>query len=65
MPAKLSFFEVKNFIDKEDLFLSTTYDNNRTPLQIQCGKCSNTYIQTYDRYKRGHRHNGCEKKEKK
>lgn len=62
MPAKLSFFEVKNFIDKEDLLLSTTYDNNRTPLQIQCGICSKIYVQTYDRYKRGHRHNGCKKK---
>ena len=65
MPAKLSFFEVKNFIDKEDLLLSTTYDNNKTPLQIQCGICSKIYVQTYDRYKRCHRHNGCKKNEKK
>jgi len=62
MPVKLSFFEVKNFIDKEDVLLSTTYYNNKTPLQIQCGICCKIYVQTYDRYKRGHRHNGCKKK---
>ena len=57
--ACLDACEIIIFQSKEDLLLSTTYDNNKTPLQIQCGICSKIYFQTYDRYKRSHRHNGC------
>lgn len=64
MPNKLSYDDVQHLINKEDLLISSLYFNNKKPLDIQCGKCSNIYSQTYDRYKRGYRHQKCLNKEK-
>ena len=59
MPLKLSFEYVKNFIDKEQLLISTKYNNNKDLLEIKCNICNEIYEQTFDRYNRGHRHQKC------
>lgn len=62
MGIKLKYEDVKSFIDKDDKLLSKEYISNKSLLDIQCGKCNLNYTQTYDRYKRGFRHNKCNNK---
>lgn len=59
MPTKLSFEYVKNFINKEQILISTEYINNRLLLKIQCNICKENYNQNFDRYRNGHRHQKC------
>jgi hypothetical protein len=59
MPKKLTFEYVKNFINKEQLLISTEYINNKALLEIQCNICKEHYNQNFDRYKNGHRHQKC------
>lgn len=59
MPKKLTIEHVKEFINKEQLLISTVYINNKTLLEIQCNICKEHYNQNFDRYKRGHRHQKC------
>lgn len=59
MPAKLTFEYIKEFINKEQLLVSTEYTNNKQLLQILCNECEKTYEQNFDRYSRGYRHQKC------
>ena len=59
MPTKLTFEQIKEMINKEDLLISSVYINNKTLLEIQCNICKEKYNQNFDRYKRGHRHKKC------
>lgn len=59
MPSKLSYDFVKEYINKEEFLVSTDYKNNKELLEIKCKICNNIYLQTFDRYRRGHRHNLC------
>jgi hypothetical protein len=59
MPKKLTFEYIKEFINKEELLISTEYMNNKQLLKIKCKKCKEIYNQTYDRYYRGYRHQKC------
>jgi hypothetical protein len=59
MPNKLTIEHVKEFINKEQLLISTQYINSKTKLEIQCNICNEKYNQNFDRYKRGHRHQKC------
>jgi len=60
MPLKLKYEDVKNLINLEgDELISDSYKNNKELLDIKCGKCKETYKQTYDRFKRGYHHPHC------
>lgn len=60
MLVKLSIADVKKFIeDSGEKLVSTEYINNKTLLNIVCKTCKNNYEQTFDRYKRGNRHQKC------
>lgn len=59
MPNKLTFEYIKDFINKEELLISTEYLNNKSLLEIQCNICKKKYNQNFDRYKRGYRHQKC------
>lgn len=60
MVRKLTLEQVRNYISESgDLLLSDSYCNNKTLLTINCSKCHEDYLQTFDRYKRGHRHKIC------
>jgi hypothetical protein len=59
MPKRLSYQEVKNFIDEKDELISKTYINNSELLDIKCRKCSEIFKQTFNIYKRGARHKNC------
>lgn len=56
---QLTYDYIKNYINREDKLISTTYINNKTLLDIKCQYCDELYKQNYDRYKRGYRHNNC------
>lgn len=59
MPKKLTFEYIKEFINKESLLISTEYINSKEKLYIECKICSKIYNQTYEHYKKGHRHQIC------
>mgnify|MGYP000111646505 FL=1 len=59
MPKKLTFQYIKDIIDKEELLISTEYINSKEKLKIECKICKEIYNQTYDNYKKGHRHQKC------
>lgn len=60
MPLKLTIDDVKTFIKNEgDKLISTEYTNNKTLLDIRCKTCKKVYKQSFDRYKRGNRHQKC------
>ena len=66
MPKKLSYNDIKDYINREDELISGEYKNNKQLLDIKCSKCNNIYKQNFDRYKRGYRHQECPiKKDKK
>jgi hypothetical protein len=62
MPNKLTFEHVKEFINKEQLLISTIYLNSKSLLDIQCNICKESYKQNFERYKSGHRHQKCSNK---
>ena len=62
MGVKLKYDDVKSFIDKYDTLISKEYISNKNLLEIKCGNCHLNFFQTYDRYKRGFRHNKCKNK---
>lgn len=59
MPKKLTFEYIKEFINKENLLISIEYINSKEKLKIECKTCKEIYNQTYERYKKGHRHQKC------
>lgn len=59
MPKKLTFEYIKEFINKENLLISIEYINSKEKLKIECNKCKEIYNQTYEHYKKGHRHQKC------
>lgn len=59
MPKKLTFEYIKEFINKENLLISTEYINSNTKLKIECKTCKEIYNQTFSLYSRGHRHQKC------
>lgn len=59
MPPKLKFEFVRDFINKEEKLVSTTYANNKELLTIVCKQCGCNYFQIFLRWKNGHRHQGC------
>lgn len=59
MPKKLTFEYIKEIINKEELLISTEYINSKEKLKIECNKCKEIYNQTYEHYKKGHRHQKC------
>lgn len=59
MPSKLSFEYVKNFVNKENYLLSTTYNNNKELLIIKCSKCNENFNQCFSSYHLGHRCQKC------
>ena len=59
MPKKLTYEYVKEFINKENLLISTEYINNKELLEIECKICNEIYNQTFDRYNTGYRHQKC------
>ena len=59
MPNKLRFEYIKDFINKEELLISTEYINSKTLLEIKCNICKENYEQIFSRYKNGHRHQKC------
>jgi hypothetical protein len=62
MPRKLSYKSVYDFINIENELISKEYNGNKILLDIKCKKCNIIFKQTYDRYKKGFRHNNCKNK---
>lgn len=59
MPKKLSYNDVKTFIDKTgEQLLSPVYINNKTKLDIKCKK-GHIYSMTFNDFKSGHRCKYC------
>lgn len=59
MPNKLTIEYIKEIINKEQLLISTVYINSKTKLEIKCNICNEIYNQTFEHYKKGHRHQKC------
>jgi len=59
MPKRLTFEYVKEFINKENKLISTSYINNNQLLQIKCLKCNKVYEQIFSSYNRGCRCYSC------
>lgn len=59
MPKKLTYEYVKNFINNENLLISTTYNNNKELLIIKCNKCNEHFNQSFSSYNQGHRCQKC------
>lgn len=60
MPPKLDFAAVEKYINNTGcVLISETYANNKALMEIQCDKCLKTYMQNFDRFRRGFRHNAC------
>jgi hypothetical protein len=60
MPKRLTYYEVKSYIESKGYTLiSKEYHTNTTLLFIKCCNCANEYKQTLDRFKRGYQHPNC------
>ena len=58
MPGKILYEEVETrILSSGDHLISESYENNKQLLEIRCGLCDETYEQTFDRFKRGYKHN--------
>lgn len=60
MPKRLTYYEVKSYVENKGYTLiSKEYHNNTTLLIIRCCNCTNEYNQTFDRFKKGYQHPNC------